>query len=180
MKNANSIILLVSGIISLLFGVSVLFVTEQYVATLVRYIGLLILVAGVVLLIIAFTSKRKDSLINLQILLGISAVVMGGFIFFFTEKSISLFLVLFGIWSVVIGLSEIIFGIRFKLDPRHKNLLIINGVLTIALGIILFFNPFDQSVTIVKFIMAIIAIIVGVGGVYFGFILRRFNEEEQA
>lgn len=179
MKNTNSYLLIISGIIALIFGGSILFISTDHISTVAKYMGVIFLLAGIIMLIIAFMRKERNQLFNLQVVAAIASLVMGIFIYFFTAKSIALFLILFGIWSVVLGLTEIVFALQLDLERQHKNLLALNGILTIVLGISLFFNPFSDASVLVKFLTAIIAVVVGIGGIYFGYMIYLLEKNKE-
>jgi uncharacterized membrane protein HdeD (DUF308 family) len=61
--------------------------------------------------------------------------------------------------------------VNFKGEVANKNLLLLNGLLTIALGVALLFNPFQWGIFLIKVIGAFAAIF-GILLVYFSLKLR--------
>lgn len=172
MKNSSWITLGISSIIMLVFGITVLFIKDDAVLALARSIGFLILAAGIILLIMAILNRqKKDVPFTTFMIIAVAAIVLGSFIAFFTTQSLTLFLVLFGIWLVIIGLVELFILLRHKMAPNQRNVFIFSGLLTIILGIILFFDPFSGP-RILVVTSAIIAIVAGGGNAYSAWIIR--------
>jgi uncharacterized membrane protein HdeD (DUF308 family) len=176
MTNNQWLTFLINGIIALVFGVFALAVPEKTVILLAKYLGLLILIGGVILVIIALTRQTKDTPYTSLLVQGILGTVLGAAIFFFTSQSITLFLILLGVWGIVFGLVQLIVATRLKAFPDERTLIIINGLLTLVFGVLLFFNPFEAAVAF-TFIVGLIAIIIGVGFFYFAFKLRKVSSE---
>lgn len=179
MKNSSWLVLGISSIIMLIFGIMVLFIKDDAVGSMAQSIGFLILAAGIILLLMAIINrKNKDAPFTTFMIIAVAAIVLGSFIAFFTTQSMALFLILFGIWSVIIGLIEIFFLLRHKFEPSQRNLFLFNGLLTIILGIILFFNPFSGP-RILVVTAAVIAIVCGAGNAYASWIMRSIPSKKK-
>jgi uncharacterized membrane protein HdeD (DUF308 family) len=76
-----------------------------------------------------------------------------------------------GIWAIIIGIIQLVIIVNFKGEVANKNLLLLNGLLTIALGVALLFNPFQWGIFLIKVIGAFAAIF-GILLVYFSLKLR--------
>lgn len=178
MKNSSWIILGISALIMLFFGIMVLFIKDDAVTSLARSIGFLILAAGIILLVMAIMNRnREDAPFTAFMITAVAAIVIGAFIAFFTTESLSLFIILFGIWAVIIGLIELFLLLRYKFEPKHRNVILFTGLLTIVFGIILFFNPFTGP-RILVVTAAVMAIISGGGNIYTAWLLRSMPSKK--
>ena len=66
-----------------------------------------------------------------------------------------------GSWAVLIGIVQLYLATRSELLPGEKNTLLINAIITLAFGVILFFNPFTSAAALVV-ISGVLAFVFGV------------------
>ena len=168
--------LAVNGCIFALFGVLMLFFTQEFIKTVLLYFGIVMLVGGVILLIAGINNIRRDKSATMILVESIVALAIGIALIFFPEASTKVFLIMIGIWAIIIGIIQLVIIVNFKGEIANKNLLLLNGLLTIALGVALLFNPFQWGIFLIKVIGAFAAIF-GFLLVYFAFVLRRFKSE---
>ena len=79
---------------------------------------------------------------------------------FFTERSMEILVLVVGIWAIILGISQLIIMMNIH-SPGDKRMLLINGIITIAFGIILFFNPFASAAVFIV-LTGILAVMVGI------------------
>jgi len=170
--------LAVNGIISILFGLLLMLCTEAFIKTVVIYIGIFFLLMGIGLLITSVRNINKDKAVAMILFESIISLVVGTILIIFPGTSLSIFLIMFGIWAVIIGIIQLVILVNIKGALANKNGLLLNGLLTIVLGVILFFNPFTWAVIIVQIIGGF-AIAFGILMIYFSFLLRSVNLEDQ-
>jgi len=167
----------VNGIIAILFGVFALVVPTETIIVLAKYFGLIVFVGGIIVLILSLSQQKKKQPYLSQMIQGIAGIIIGGAIFFFTAESLTFFMILLGIWGIIFGVLQFVIAIRLKGIAIDRNLIIINGLLTLTFGILMFFNPFEAAVAI-TFMVGLIALIIGVGFLYFAFRLRKIEQED--
>jgi len=104
-------------------------------------------------------NTRRIFLIN-----GIIALLFGMLLLIVPAKEMLSILgsvgqVLFGTWAVILGLLQIILAPRLRKKVRHHLLLTINGIITLAFGLLLFYYPLElgKAVTLATGAMAVIA-----------------------
>lgn len=97
---------------------------------------------------------------------------------FFPQSSVSLFLILIGIWAIMIGVIQLVVLINLKHVVKSKNIIMINGLLTIGLGIALLFNPFQWAIFLIKLI-GLLAAAFGIILTWFAFSIRSFRDSGQ-
>ena len=166
MKQSNWLTFLINGIIALVIGLLLLFVPGDTILTITRYFAILLMIAGVVLLSVAIKNLRADQPYILLIAEAVAAMFIGLLLLLYTRQSLEMFVILIGIWALIIGIVQMVLSVKLKERIGNYSLLMINGFMTTALGILLFFNPF-ASLVILGYIVGILALAVGVLLVYF-------------
>lgn len=166
--------LAINGCIIALFGALILFFTQEVIKTILLYFGMVMLAGGAILLFAGINNIRRDKAGAMILVESIVALAIGIALIFFPESTVSLFLVMIGIWAIIIGIIQLVIIVNFKGEISNKNLLLLNGLLTIGLGAVLLFNPFQWAIILVKIIGAL-ALLFGLLLVYFSLMLRRVN-----
>ena len=169
--------LALNGIIFVLFGILILLNTPDFIKTMITYFGIVILVLGVILLITGINNFRKEKQAGMILFESIAAIAIGLILTFFPEGSTNLFMILAGVWIVIIGIIQLVIFANLKESSSLKNGLLINGLLTIALGIALFFNPFSWAVFLVK-VVGVLAAIFGLLLITISFFFRSFSASD--
>jgi len=181
MENAgkkNWWFLAVNGLILVFFGVLLLWFTKPVIEILVFYFGLAILAGGIILLFAAIRNIIKDKQTGMILFESIISIAIGVIIMLSPGNSQAVFLVLTGIWAVIIGIVQLVILINVKKGITGKNLLLLNGLLTIGLGIVLFFNPFMMAAIMVK-LFGVLALIFGVLMIYFSFAVKSIKPHDE-
>ncbi|MCU0370217.1 MAG: DUF308 domain-containing protein, partial [Bacteroidales bacterium] len=155
MKKSNWVIFFVNGIIAIVFGLLALLVPHETILTTTIYFGLFILLAGLITLYVSYKNSRAKKPYLLLMAEGILAVVVGGVIAFYPKSSLFIFLIMVGVWAVIMGLFQIVIAVQMRKKVSRHSLFTINGIITLVFGILLFFNPFGA----VKALMAVIGLI---------------------
>ena len=171
-KFKNWWFLAVNGIIFILFGLMVLFNTNEAIQAMIKYFGACLLVLGVILLIVGINNFRKDKQSGLVLFESIAVIAIGLVLAFFPDASVNLFMILVGVWFVIMGIVQLAILATLRDFSSFKNGLLINGLLTLGLGISLFFHPFSWAVFLVK-IIGILAVLFGILLIWFSFLLRK-------
>jgi uncharacterized membrane protein HdeD (DUF308 family) len=166
MKESNWITFLVNGIIALIIGVLLLFVPAETIVTLTRYFAILLLISGAVLLVVAIRNLRADQPYAILLFEALAAIFIGLLVLIYTRQSLEFFVILLGVWALIIGIVQMIIATKLKAKISNYSLLMINGFLTAVLGVLLFFNPF-ASLIILGYVVGILALVVGVLLIYF-------------
>ncbi len=164
--------LAVNGCIFTIFGVMLLFFTAESIKTILVYFGIVMLAGGAVMLLTGINNIRRDKAGAMILVESIVAVAIGIGLIFFPEVFAKLFLIMIGIWAIIIGIVQLVIMVNIKGEIANKNILLINGLLTIALGAVLLFNPFLWAIFLVKMI-GVFAALFGILMIYFSLVLRR-------
>lgn len=167
-----------NGCVFILIGVVLLFFTQESILLIIKYFGVLLLVGGAVLLLVGINNIRKDKSAAMILLEAIASIAIGLALIFFPQPTLALFLMLIGIWAIIIGIIQLVVIVNVKGALPNKNVMLVNGLLTIGLGILLLFNPFAWAIFMGKLI-GFCSALFGFLLVYFSFVLRGLKREGQ-
>jgi uncharacterized membrane protein HdeD (DUF308 family) len=173
-KNNNWWFLAVNGCIFILVGILLLFFTRETILTLIKYLGILLLGGGGIMLLAGINNIRKNTPAAMILLEAIASIGIGLALIFFPQPSLAVLLMLIGLWSIIIGIIQLVLIVNIKGVLANKNVLLVNGLLTIGLGILLLFNPFEWAVFMGK-VVGICAALFGALLVYFSMAVRRMK-----
>jgi uncharacterized membrane protein HdeD (DUF308 family) len=168
-------LLAINGIIAILFGFLMLFTTEEMIKTIVFYFGLLLGVAGVVLAFIAYRNIKNDKGSVLLLLEAVATLAIGIMLMVSPESSLNFFLVLTGIWAVLIGVAQLVVLINIGNLFTSRNLLLLNALLTAGIGVLLIFHPFAMATVVAK-VVGFAAMLFGVLMIYLALLLRSVRK----
>jgi uncharacterized membrane protein HdeD (DUF308 family) len=106
------------GGIALIVGLLILRDPLQSVLVLTMILGAFWVIAGVIDLVQAFTSDEREGR-GWDVLTGVLSILFGGFLIVATDVSLSLMVLLVGIWLAVVGLIAVIAAFRLR-SVREK------------------------------------------------------------
>jgi uncharacterized membrane protein HdeD (DUF308 family) len=165
----------VNGVISIAFGLLLLLSTEAMINGIILYFGIALFAVGVILLISSIIGIKKDKKVGMILFQSISSIVVGLLIMLAPKEDIlRLFFLLIGVWAVILGIFQIALLVHFGKNISSKNTVLINGLLTIALGILLCFKPFEVAGFLAR-LLGVLAVLFGVIMIYLSFLLRKIR-----
>jgi uncharacterized membrane protein HdeD (DUF308 family) len=100
---------------------------------------------------------------------GVFTIVFGAMAVFWPEITLLALVILFGAYAVVDGITAIVMGAR---RSSGRGILIVMGVLGVVAGLIALFWPGISALALL-YLIAIWAIVIGVGSIVSGFGLSR-------
>lgn len=154
---------LVRGILAILFGIATLLMPGITLVVLVVLFGAYALVDGAVLSILAFKNRKNDPDWWLMLLTGLASIAAGVLTYVWPEiTAVSLFYIIVA-WAIVTGISEVIYAIRFRKAIQGEWLLVLDGILSVAFGILLVTQPIAGALAVLW--------IIGVYAIAYGIIL---------
>ena len=168
MKENNWSVFAINGVIALLFGVLALTVPDTTIIVFAKYFGLLVLVSGIILLVIGINNRRNNKPFTILLIEAVAAIVIGLIIVFYTQQSLTLFVILIGLWAIIMGAVQLIVASQIKGNKTGRNILIFNGLFTLVLGVLIFSNPWESAHVFVT-IAGLIAIVTGILLLYFAY-----------
>jgi uncharacterized membrane protein HdeD (DUF308 family) len=165
---------LVRGILAILFGIATLLMPGITLVVLVVLFGAYALVDGIVLSIIAIKDHKDHPDWWLMLLTGLVSIAAGMVAFLWPEiTAMSLFYVIVA-WAIVTGIFEVIYAIRFRKEIMGEWLLVLDGILSVAFGILLIAQPVAGALAVL-WLIGVYAIIYGVLLVVLAFQLRDLD-----
>ncbi|MCK4287907.1 MAG: DUF308 domain-containing protein, partial [Bacteroidales bacterium] len=138
-------VLAVNGLIALLLGILIISTPATTLIIIGKYFGLVILVGGLILLFTAFYNIKKEKSYGLILIESVITIILGILILIYTRKTLEIFVILIGIWAIIIGISQLAILIDKNYYTSGKYLFLFNGLLTVVLGVFMLFNPFAMG-----------------------------------
>jgi len=165
------------GMLAILFGV-LAFVWPQITwLTLIVMFGVYAIVDGIVAIVSGFSRTRESSrwwVFLVEGLIGIGA----GIVALVWPGVTSLVLIyMIASWALITGILEIAAAIRLRNEISNEWMLGLGGLVSIGLGVLLFFQPAAGGLAIIWTIAAY-ALIFGVLLVILGFRLRNWKSPD--
>jgi uncharacterized membrane protein HdeD (DUF308 family) len=165
---------LVRGIVAILFGIATLLLPEITLVVLVVLFGAYALVDGVIRSVLAFKNRKYDTDWWLMLITGLVSIAAGVLTFVWPGiTAISLFYVIVA-WAIATGISEVIYAIRFRKVIEGEWLLVLDGILSVAFGILLIAQPIAGALAVL-WVIGVYAIAYGVILVVLAFRLRNLE-----
>ena len=135
-------LLLLRGIAAIVFGVLAFFWPGLTLVTMTLLWGTYALMDGIIAIWAAFNASGGDA--GPRWWLGLSGVagILAGFVtFYYTGTTTLLLLMFIAAWAIIIGALQIWGAIALRKVLQQEWLLILNGVLSIAFGVVLLAQP---------------------------------------
>ena len=158
MKKSRSDIL--KAILFILFGVLILINPGEALVLIAIYFGILAIIAGIIGFYKSWRFYQEYQYSGRGLIEGIVSLGIGILILTYPEHSVSLFMILFGIWAFIMGIIQIMAYRTFSELNFRSGSLLLAGILSIVVALILLFKPFT-SAGLIAMIIAIYAIIYG-------------------
>lgn len=150
-----------NGIIALLYGVLAIFVPEETLLTIITWFGIVILIIGAAMLIGVINNIRNSQAYAADLIWTVLILAVGGLLTFYTQRSVEIFVLIIGCWALLIGGVQLYLMSKIDAADKSRNTFLINGIISIIFGVILFFNPFDAAQALLIF-TGILAFVIGV------------------
>jgi uncharacterized membrane protein HdeD (DUF308 family) len=170
---------LVRGILAILFGIATLLMPGITLVVLVVLFGGYALLDGVILSIVAIKDRKDHSDWWLILLTGLVSIAAGVVTFAWPGiTAVSLFYVIAG-WAIATGIFEAIYAIRFRKEIKGEWPLVLDGILSVAFGILLIAQPVAGALTVL-WLIGVYAIAYGAMLVVLAFRLRNLEVKTDA
>jgi uncharacterized membrane protein HdeD (DUF308 family) len=152
--------LAVRGAISLVFGILAAFWPGITLLWLLVIFAAYALVGGAASAVAAFQNRKDNSNWWLMLLLGLVWVAAGVTAIMLPELSAVMLVLIIGATALASGIVDVIMAIRLRKVIRGEGLLILNGLVSIAFGVFVFFFPGAGALALV-WLIAMYAIMSG-------------------
>ena len=163
-------LLLLRGIAAIAFGVLAFVWPGLTLVTLTLLWGAYALMDGIIAICAAFNASDGDAGPRWWLgLSGVVSILAGVVTFYYTGTTTLVLLMFIAVWAIIIGALQIWGAIALRKVLQQEWLLILNGVLSIAFGVILMAQPGPGALAFV-WMIAWYAIIFG--GLYIALALK--------
>lgn len=162
-----------NGMIFILFGFLVIFSNPAFISKIFLYTGLAIALTGILLLTISVYSLKKEKRAALTLVQAIISLTIGIVILITPKETILIYFSLMaGIWAITIGIFQLAILVNIRKVIPNPNIFLFNGLLTIALGVVLCIRLFEITGLMARLIGAL-AVVLGAILTYFSFLMRN-------
>lgn len=132
---------LLRGIVSVLFGIVAIVLPGWTLLFLVYLFGAYVLIDGIIAVVLAFQERNVYSRWWVILIGGIAGIILGLMVFFWPGETVIVLLYLIAAWAIITGIFEVIAAIVASAGAGREWTMIASGVISILLGIVLFFIP---------------------------------------
>jgi uncharacterized membrane protein HdeD (DUF308 family) len=165
-------LVLIRGVLAVIFGLYALFSPAAALLALVFVFGFYAIMDGVAALVVGF-QHRRTSHWGWHVVQGVVSVLAGLIALFWPGPTIFAFLIIIAVWSIVLGVTEIVEAFTAR---RHGSSswvwLLVGGIVAILFGIVLIVSPTAGALTLL-WVIGAFALVFGVVHVVWAFRLRR-------
>lgn len=145
-------VLVLRGLVSVLFAGFAFLNPHAAFATLVLALGLFLLVDGATALYLGLRMRDKDPDWWMVLLEGVLGVALGVLTFINPDITAAGVILFVALWCLVTGVFEISTAIRLRKEIDNEWLLGIAGGLSVAIGLLMLFNPTAGALSITLWI----------------------------
>ncbi|HTS45716.1 MAG TPA: DUF308 domain-containing protein [Puia sp.] len=173
-KASGSLIL--SGILSLLFGILSFAWPGITLVTLVWIFAITIIAQGLLQISAAFNHRKGESHWWVLLLIGIINII-GGFVALVYPGITAILLITFmGVTWLFSGILEIIGAIRLRKEINNEGWLILSGIISVLAGLVVLFHPGGGALAMI-WLIAAYAIVFGFMLILLGFRARKWGKK---
>ena len=166
------------GIIAIGLAVLIFMNPADALVAIATYIGALAIIAGIILIILSLV--RKTGFWHFTFGQGIIYALIGLLIVTYPKVTIGLLIFLMGLLITILGIMLFSTYMRLKEVMPARPLNLIMAIISILVGGLLLFNPFEGAV-FATIIIAVYAFIYGITRLYVAWLIvtRKRGEEEE-
>ena len=166
----------IRGAISIVLGLAILFFPDLALQALVLLFAALAIGDGVVALLTPLAAGRWAPSEWPLLLEGVAGIAVGAAALLWPDMTVTVLVLLFATWLMVTGGLAIVGAARRRWHVHHVWLLVLDGVLAVAFGLIAIVQPGLGAIALVA-MMGLYAISAGVLQIYLAARLRGFMED---
>jgi uncharacterized membrane protein HdeD (DUF308 family) len=159
------------GLFLLIFGLIALTAPNMSTETLVLYLGFLSVSMALLFGFVGWQSFRRKMIWWPFLLLTLLDVVIAYYCLFNTAFAANIFLLIIGSWALFMGAAIILIGLRSS--GTGRVLIIINGSLSVAFSMFIFFNPLKS--TAVNFMVGFYTILLSLFLLYLSYRVAKMG-----
>jgi len=149
------------GAISLGFGILAAFWPGLTLLWLMTLFAAYALISGFASAIAAVKNRQSNRDWWLLLLLGLMSVAAGVLALIYPDRTAVFLVLLIGATALASGIIDIVMAVRLRKVIRGEALLILNGIISVAFGVFVFFSPGAGALALI-WLISIYAIASGV------------------
>lgn len=169
-------ILAIQGLLLSLLGAGVILLPEFTLQELILYLGITLLSFGLIMLIWGWLSRRKGGNWFGLLFFGILQIIVGALIQYDSGKATGVFTATIGSFAILMGIVQMILGFG---NTKSRILYLLNGLVSIVLGILILADPFNAPKTL-TYLTGFYSIMLGFFVTYYSFKARKLKREAAA
>ena len=155
-------VLLLRGIAAIIFGILAIIWPGVTLLSLTLLWGAFTLVDGVAALYTAVFGKSGATSARWWLaIVGIAGIIAAGIAFLYPGMTALVLLWFIASWAIVIGIMQVIGAIQLRKEIEGEWLLALNGILSVAFGLLLFIRPGEGALAVI-WLIGVYAIAIGV------------------
>ena len=166
----------VRGVLAIVFGILALIWPASAILALVLLFGAFVLVDGIFAVAAGISSSSFFGRWWALLLEGLTGIIIGLAAFFWPAVTALVLLYFIAAWAIITGIFEIVAAIEFRHVIPGEWAMILNGLLSVVLGVLLFVFP-GAGVVGVAWVIGIYAIIAGIMEMIFAFRLHGLGDK---
>ena len=164
------------GVLAIVFGVLALIWPEQIKLALILAFGFYALADGIFSTITGIAIHQYFSRWWAVLLEGVAGILVGVLTFLFPDATGLALLIFIAAWAVTTGIFEIVAAIQLRRLIVDEWMMILSGLLSVALGVLLFVFPGAGAVSLV-WMIGIYAVLFGTTLIFLAIRLRGLWHE---
>ena len=153
-------LLLLRGLLAVAFGVLLFTRPSISVAILITFFGAYSLVDGVFSAYSAISQRSQHEHWVLMLVGGLSGIAIGLITFYSPGITAIVLLFYIAIWSIIIGISQIIMAVKLRAEIKGEFWLGLAGLVSVLFGMYLIYNP-GAGILSVIWVLAAYAVLFG-------------------
>ena len=167
-------VFLIGGAAAVIFGILAFAKPGIALLVLATYFAAMVFLDGAVNAWGALTNRDKDGW-WIMLLLGILAVVAGGYAVFHPALSMPVFVLLVAFTAIFVGMLLLTLGFKIRKESKREWVLYLTGVVSVLFGALIVLQPAAGSISVVHFI-ASWALLIGMLKIWFAFKVKNLPE----
>lgn len=167
-------VFLVGGIASVAFGVLAFVNPAVALLVLAMFFAAFILVDGAANIWGALQNRDREGWVAV-LLLGAVGVLVGGYALAVPPVSMIAFIYVIALFAMVSGVSSLYLGWKIRKEITTEWILYLSGSLSVLFALVVFFSP-GIGGTVIIYMIAAWAIVVGLLRIWFAFFIRKAGE----
>ncbi len=164
--------LILKGVLLIILAILTFINPTATAASIVMWFAIMIMIDGVVTLVTAIKEWKEREHKWRFLLEGLVGIALGLFLFLYPDIPMNFIGLVVAFWFIFIGINRIMMGIRLRKEMEGEGWVIINGVLALALGLIIAATPY-LAVSFLMWVMGFAFLLGGIALIILGVKLKK-------